>query len=95
MSADGQIDRDLRRAWEKTLPGYRCILQHVLDRQGYDESGWFVLVHYESESAVIAKYDEQSYFSSQTGINCEKFVWQGSLWQLTQMAELCLDPSFP
>lgn len=82
-------------AWERCLPGHKCVLQHVVEDWGYEREGWFVLVNYESKSAVIASFDEKSYFSSQTGMCCDNFIWQGLLETLLTMAVLRRDPSFP
>ena len=72
-----------------------CVLQHVVEDYGYEKEGWFVLVNYDSKSAVIASFDEQSYFSSQTGICCESCIWQGLIETLLSMAVLRRDPTFP
>ena len=47
-------------AWQKSLPGYKCVLQHeVMDWGGYMKTGWFLLVDFDSEYAIIARYDEK------------------------------------
>ena len=83
------------RDWERCLPGYKCVLQHIVEDWGYEKEGWFVLVNFDSNSAVIASFAEQSYFSSQTGICCDKFIWQGLTATLLSMTTLRRDPSFP
>ena len=51
---------------------------------------------YQKRSAVIAKFDEDSYYSSQTGIsNCDDFLWQGSVEQLLSLARQHADVSLP
>lgn len=93
---DEPLINEYRWAWENALPGYKCVLQHVVeDWGGYEKTGWFLLVNYECEFAIIVKYDEGSYYSSQTGICCKELMWQGSIRQLLSMAELKVDPSFP
>lgn len=82
-------------AWQKRLPGYVCVLQHIVEDYGYDKKGWFVLVNYETRLALIAKFDEQSYFSSQSGIEVDKFIWEGSLYTLLDMASLHRDVTIP
>lgn len=62
---------------------------------GYDKKGWFLLVQYDHELAIISHYDEASYYSSQAGMDCNEFMWQGSIKQLISIAELKVDPCFP
>lgn len=52
---------------EEHLPGYKCIMEHMVAHYGHEKSGWFVLVNYDSKSAVIANFEEESHYSSQTG----------------------------
>ncbi|DBA66450.1 TPA: hypothetical protein ACH3X2_002427 [Trebouxia sp. C0005] len=93
---DTQINHNpYQHAWQKCLPGYSCVIQHIVEDYGYDKNGWFVLVNYETELAIIASFDEQSYFSSQNGMDCDKYLWEGTLDALVEMARLRRDVSIP
>lgn len=85
------------RDWEQGLPGYECILQHMVTKgPGNEMSGWFLLVDYDSKSAIITNYEEnESSYSSQAGMDTNHFVWQGPVDMLISMATLLRDPKFP
>lgn len=92
---DQSVCNASKRDWERSLPDYKCILEHVVEDYGWHKEGWFVLVNYNRQTSIIANFMEESYFSSQTGMECQSFVWQGATEQLVHMAKLMLDPRFP
>lgn len=83
--------------WERDFPGYVCILQHVVTQgQDFCKTGWFLLVNFDSNSAIIIEFvDTESFYHTQGGISFKSFVWQGSIDKLIRMARLLQNPEFP
>lgn len=92
--------------WQRD--GWRTLVQAVAREDGYDEWGYFVLLRGAdgadggaSGSAIlgaearIVPYQEESYYSSQQGVEHSRPVWAGTVAALLDLADRRADPALP
>jgi hypothetical protein len=85
----------LAKLYQQTYPweadGLHAVLEVIVQSNGFEKNGFFLLVNKTKKYAKIVPFIEESFYSSLSGIRDHRCIWQGSIDELVHISDNMLD----
>jgi hypothetical protein len=92
---DIEQHNSLAKLYQQTYPweadGLHAVLEVIVQSNGFEKNGFFLLVHKTKKYAKIVPFIEESFYSSLSGIRDHQYIWQGSIDELVHISDNMLD----